>query len=149
MWLRHQEQRLSASIHFASKRIANNRTRRNKPRFASLRPVAITITERNTSKSLPRCLHLCVSCFSCAPPCCKFRVTLARTNPLLTLPAVEAAANWPRRYMRVRLFKDLLKGSFTHAEVVLPMLLTCICYSLCCARCQSLLKYSTLIKSLL
>lgn len=44
-----------------------------------------------------RRLHLCASCFSCAPPCRKFCVTLARTDPLLlTLPAAEAAANWPR-----------------------------------------------------
>jgi len=44
-----------------------------------------------------RSLHLFASCFSCAPPCRReFCVTLARTDPLLTLPAAEAAANWPR-----------------------------------------------------
>jgi len=45
-----------------------------------------------------RRLHLCASYFSCAPPCCKSRVTLARTDPLLTLPAAEAAANWHMPY---------------------------------------------------
>lgn len=44
-----------------------------------------------------RRLHLCASCFSCVPPCCKSRVTLARTDPLLTLPVVETAANWHMR----------------------------------------------------
>lgn len=72
---------------------------------------------RNYPRFSPICdgLHLCASCFSCAPPCCESRVTLARTDPLLTLPAAEAAANWHMRTPRMRNPKH---APWWHAETI-------------------------------
>lgn len=87
--------------------MANDRAGRRESPFASanrdVRP-RTTSRSRDTPRSSAhmRRLHLCASCFSCAPPCCKSRVTLARTDPLLTLPAAEAAANWHMRTPRTR-----------------------------------------------
>jgi len=65
-----------------------------------------------------RRLHLCASYFSCAPPCCKSRVTLARTDPLLTLtlPVAEAAANWHMRNAYPE------QAPWWHAEAILSTL---------------------------
>lgn len=91
--LRHSERRLSALTFCAS---ADRRA--IAPRADRARDVRYRATFRTRFAAIlahMRRLHLCASCFFCAPPCCKSRVTLARTDPLLTLPAAEAAANWP------------------------------------------------------
>lgn len=102
--LRHSVRRLSAPTRFANRRVAKGRAGRRESRFAPAdrggRPRGTSRARHAAILAHMRRLHLCASCFSCAPPCCKSRVTLARTDPLLTLPAAEAAANWHMRAPR-------------------------------------------------
>lgn len=81
-----------------------------------------------------RHLHLCASYFSCAPPCCKSRVTLARTDPLLTVPAAEAAANWHMRTPRSR-YPELARGND-------PLGAVRVYFSFCSCSCSSSSRFS-------